>query len=150
MMQTQMLSARTFVVMGLLCGIAAVGSVILWMWPADGDSPPVRDATRALLRARKHLQSRDWHAAEAAVQDIPATDRCYPETLLILGESAAGREDWEKALGYYEQIPRTGGDTDVRARLASAEIEFHQGRLLSAYQHLRYGLVLDPDELYAK
>lgn len=149
-MQTQMLSARTFVVMGLLCGMAVVGSVILWMWPADGDSPPVRDATRALLRARKHLQSRDWHAAEAAVQDIPATDRCYPETLLILGESAAGREDWEKALGYYEQIPRTGGDTDVRARLASAEIEFHQGRLLSAYQHLRYGLTLDPDELYAK
>ncbi len=145
-----MISVRTLIVVGILLSASGAGVAVVWCRRGDVGLSPARDSAACLARARRHLQARDWSAAETAVHDIPATDRRFPESLLILGEVATKREAWATALNHYERIPRDGSDTDVRARLASAEIEFNQGQLQSAHDDFRYGLHYYPQEAFAK
>ncbi|OYW17323.1 MAG: hypothetical protein B7Z55_12745 [Planctomycetales bacterium 12-60-4] len=144
-----MFSFRTLITVGLLLCLASfgVGAAVVWYWRSSESSSV--DSEAALRRARRELAARNWGEARAAAEQIAPADRHYYDALLILGEVAARQDRWDEALTYYARIPRDGTETDVRARLASADIEFNQGRLQRAHDDFRYGLSFFPDEPFA-
>lgn len=99
---------------GVLALIALIIGLIYLLTPVD---------TELLLReAQTALADADFEKAESLALSVLSQDESSAAALMIAGKAASGRNEFSKALDYFERIPDDGSRTATRARYLSGDI----------------------------
>ena len=126
-----------------LCGSALLllvtaAGMTFWLWR----SPPSAEAIKAALARRQFDEVIDL--AQRRLQRYPDEH----STRLALGEAYQRQQRSAEALAAFRLIPETAGADALAARLASASLLIHEGRLLDAEQAVQSAYSIDPENRY--
>jgi tetratricopeptide (TPR) repeat protein len=124
---------RHFSILCIGAGLVAVGFVI-WRWLAVPDASRIKRA----LAARRIDE-----AVELANRRLRWFPEDYP-TRLVLGEAYQRQHQLNAALAAFDAIPATAGSDALTARLVSASMLIHEGRLADAQQALESAAAIEP------
>ena len=126
--------------------LAAFVAAAILLWPA---SIPSATPAQLRLQARELLKQSKWVEAERFC--VAGLER-FPDDaslLLVAGEAAFRREDFNAAITFYDRVMTRDPATQFLATLAAAETERHLGRLQAAERRFRRARLLarEPGQL---
>lgn len=100
-------------------------------------------------RAKQALQSGNAARALEMAKELLEKDPTSGEILVIAGESATKLSDYDAALGYYGQVPKSAPEKGT-ALWASGEILWHLGFATKTIDALQESIAVDPGLPFAR
>ena len=128
--------------------VLAAGVVLAYLWTPKGRSPEELAEIEELVEdAKRYTSQRRWDAVVSVADDLIKKDYTDASVMLMAGDASAFMRDYEKALDYFDRVPKDDSAESLRAAYSKCRIEFDFGTFARAEKELTELLKRSPTHL---